>query len=82
MTTRNLADLAAALGIAIDLEDDDLVEGMIVLVKVNRADPTRPGLIFASEGYTWLERTGALSYAYDCADQDELWTDRPDPPAA
>ena len=68
----HIGALLDALAIEIELEDGDLVEGAVVILKVNRKNGG-PALILAAEGFSWIERTGALSYAYDAADRDEVW---------
>lgn len=59
----DVAALVEAQGVGIDLEDDDLVSGVVLLAKVIAADGEVSLTIGASDGMSWLDQLGLIAAA-------------------
>lgn len=75
--TTEVADIIRAADIrTADLDDDELVETAIVLLKINGPDGTHLRLCWP-DGQSWMERVGMLAIAHNEELSD---TDRGDQP--
>lgn len=61
--TRPIGDVLDSLGITATLEDDELVAGAIVLLKIIQADGQTRLSMANSDGLGWIERAGMLRLA-------------------
>lgn len=60
---RKVGDIADALGVELNLYEDDMVTDVLVLAKVVEADGSVRLSYCASDGMSWIERIGLLSAA-------------------
>jgi hypothetical protein len=63
--TGETAQIIAAQGVDLDLEEGDLVAGVVVIAKVVTADGGVTVNLGSSEGMTWLDQLGLLVAAND-----------------
>jgi hypothetical protein len=61
--TRSIGDVIDSLGITATLDDDELVGGAIVLLKIIQADGETRLSMANSDGLGWIERAGMLRIA-------------------
>jgi hypothetical protein len=74
---RTLGEIIDSLGCSIALEDGDLIEGAIILLKVNTPSGT-PAMVSVSSGVNWMEFSGMTDLAYSTGATTEWREDGPD----
>ena len=65
MSERSFGEVIDGLGIVSNLEDDELVEAALVLIKVIDADGDVRMTAAWSDGLSWIERRGMVEVARD-----------------
>lgn len=61
--TRPIGDVLDGIGVRATLDDGELVDGALVLLKVVQADGDTRLSMAASDGLGWIERAGMLRVA-------------------
>ena len=70
---RTLGQVVDALGCELDLDDDALVQGVIVLLHVVKPDGTESLMRRTSEGMGWIVRRGMMEVAAQI-ERDQVWS--------
>lgn len=69
MTEQKIGHILDGLGVALDLDEGDLVSSAVVLCKVIKADGTVTLGYAQSDGMCWIEGVGMLTAGSDVARQ-------------